>query len=156
MKRPSLFAVTLTSLSATVLAVGAISACAGGAEAVRQATYGPSFQYIDYERLHDGMWRLAKGVQDLDVTLKPETEISDEDRQTRVLAILDDMAGATSTISAPGQASNHKNIELHIDQLTLDIALARTAAEGGEFSAAKALPHTCLACHKGQGGGAQK
>ncbi len=156
MKRPSLLAFTLTSLAATSLSVGVISACAGSAETVRQATYGPSFQYIDEERLHDGMWRLAKGVQDLDVTLKPETEISAEDRQTRVLAILDDMAVATGTISAPGQASNHKNIELHIDQLQLDIAVARTAAEGGDFNAATALPNTCLACHKGHGGGAQK
>jgi hypothetical protein len=149
-------ALSILGATATSLGFFGAGACAGGAEAIRQATYGPSFQYIDDDRLHDGMWRLAKGVQDLDITLQAETEISDEDRQTRVLAILDEMATAAGSVSAPGQATNHKNLELHINKLQLDIELARSAAETGDFGAARTLPNTCLACHKGKGGGAQQ
>jgi hypothetical protein len=83
------------------------------------------------------MWRLAKGVQDLDTTLGGEVELNEVDRQTRILAILDDMAAATSAVSAPGQSTNHKNIELHIDRLQLEIALARRSAETNDYTAAK-------------------
>jgi hypothetical protein len=139
-----------------VLGVCGIAACAAGGEAIRQITYGPSFQYIDESRLHDSMWRLAKGVQDLDTTLTTETELDELERQTRVLAILDDMAAATAAVSAPGQSTNHKNIELHIDRLQLEIALARRSAETNDYVAAKALPQTCLSCHVGTGGGPQR
>lgn len=144
-------ALTLAALSVAVLA-----ACAAGTEAIQKATYGPSFQYIDESRLHDSMWRLAKGVQDLDMTMKAGEELSEVDRQTRVLAILDDMATATTAVSAPGQATNHKNIEMNIDRLQLEIALARRSAETNDYTAAKALPQTCLACHTGTGGGPQR
>jgi hypothetical protein len=133
-----------------------VAACASGSEALRQITYGPSFQYIDESRLHDSMWRLAKGIQDLDTTLATETELNELERQSRVLAILDDMAAATAAVSAPGQSTNHKNIELHIDRLQLEIALARRSAETNEYVAAKALPQTCLSCHVGTGGGPQR
>lgn len=144
-------ALTLAALSVAVLA-----ACAAGTEAIQKATYGPSFQYIDESRLHDSMWRLAKGVQDLDMTMKAGEELSEVDRQTRVLAILDEMATATTAVSAPGQATNHKNIEMNIDRLQLEIALARRSAETNDYTAAKALPQTCLACHTGTGGGPQR
>lgn len=150
---------TASVTAALVLTLGStvvVTACASGAEAVRSVTYGPSFQYIDESRLHDSMWRLAKGVQDLDTTLGGEAELNEVDRQTRVLAILDDMAAATSAVSAPGQSTNHKNIELHIDRLQLEIALARRSAETNDYTAAKALPQTCLACHTGTGGGPQR
>lgn len=143
-------------LAAVVGTVVVVSACASGAEAVRSVTYGPSFQYIDESRLHDSMWRLAKGVQDLDTTLGGEAELNEVDRQTRVLAILDDMAAATSAVSAPGQSTNHKNIEMNIDRLALEIALARRSAETNDYTAAKALPQTCLSCHTGTGGGPQR
>jgi hypothetical protein len=139
-----------------VLGVCGIATCAAGGEAIRQITYGPSFQYIDESRLHDSMWRLAKGVQDLDTTLTTETELDELERQTRVLATLDDMAAATAAVSAPGQSTNHKNIELHIDRLQLEIALARRSAETNDYVAAKALPQTCLSCHVGTGGGPQR
>lgn len=153
LRLPALTA-ALVATVATVVATAV--ACAGGAEAVRSVTYGPSFQYIDESRLHDSMWRLAKGVQDLDMTMKASEELSEVDRQTRVLAILDDMAAATSAVSAPGQATNHKNIEMNIDRLQLEIALARRSAETNDYTAAKALPQTCLACHTGTGGGPQR
>jgi hypothetical protein len=153
MRRTS--SLTLAAVLVATVAAGVVS-CASGAEVVRSATYGPSFQYIDESRLHDSMWRLAKGVQDLDLTMKAGEELSEVDRQTRVLAILDDMATATSAVSAPGQATNHKNIEMNIDRLQLEIALARRSAETNDYAAAKALPHTCLACHTGTGGGPQR
>jgi hypothetical protein len=144
------------TLALAAALVATIVACASGAEAVRSVTYGPSFQYIDESRLHDSMWRLAKGVQDLDTTLKTGEELGEVDRQTRVLAILDDMAAATAAVSAPGQATNHKNIEMNIDRLALEIALARRSAETNDYTAAKTLPQTCLACHTGTGGGPQR
>jgi hypothetical protein len=144
------------SVTALLAAVVVVTACASGAEAVRSVTYGPSFQYIDESRLHDSMWRLAKGVQDLDTPLGGEAELNEVDRQTRVLAILDDMAAATAAVSAPGQSTNHKNIEMNIDRLQLEIALARRSAETNDYTAAKALPQTCLACHTGTGGGPQR
>jgi hypothetical protein len=143
-------------LTAVVGSAVVVSGCASAAEALRSVTYGPSFQYIDESRLHDSMWRLAKGVQDLDTTLGGEVELNEVDRQTRILAILDDMAAATSAVSAPGQSTNHKNIELHIDRLQLEIALARRSAETNDYTAAKALPQTCLSCHTGTGGGPQR
>lgn len=150
----------IASVAALLAAVAGFAVvapgCAAGAEAVRSVTYGPSFQYIDESRLHDSMWRLAKGVQDLDTTLGSEVEIGEVDRQTQVLAILDDMAAATAAVSAPGQATNHKNIEMNIDRLALEIALARRAAESNDYAAAKALPQTCLSCHTGTGGGPQR
>ena len=143
-------------LAAVIGTVVVASACASGAEAVRSVTYGPSFQYIDESRLHDSRWRLAKGGQDLDTTLGGEAERNEGERQTRVLAILDDMAAATAAVSAPGQSTNHKNIEMNIDRLALEIALARRSAETNDYAAAKALPQTCLACHTGTGGGPQR
>jgi len=145
--------VAVAAAVGTLSVVGCVTA-----EQVRQVTYPASFQYIPEERLTQSMWRLAKGVQDLDTTLAASAELEEADRQTRVLAILDDMSAATAAVSAPGQNTNHPNIELNLGRLQMDIALARSAAAltPGDFTAARALPTACLACHVGGPGGAQR
>lgn len=151
----------MTSHRAVVAAVCTLGLTVVGcvtAEQVRQVTYPSSFQYIPEERLTQSMWRLAKGVQDLDTTLTASAELEEADRQTRVLAILDSMTAATAEVSAPGQNTNHPNLDLHLDRLQMDIALARSAAalSPADFTAARALPTACLSCHVGGPGGAQR
>ena len=137
--------------------VGSVTGCVTAAQ-VRSVTYPASFQYIPQERLTDSMWRLARGVQDLDDTFGASTELADADRQTRVLAILDDMSAATAAVSAPGQNTNHPTIELNLDRLQVDIALARSAAAQTpvDFAPARQLPTACLSCHVGGPGGPQR
>jgi len=141
---------------ALALAASLVAACALDKETVRALTYGPSFQFIDDTRLQDSMWRLARGVQDLDDTFQSTAELSEEDRHKRIIEVLDYMGEAASSVSVPGQQTQHKNISMNIDRLVLDIATAKTAAESKDYGPAQQLPMSCLACHQGGGGGSQK
>ncbi len=151
MKRASTFLLVAVSLCCAI-GIG----CAIDKETVRELTYGPSFKFIDDTRLQDSMWRLARGVQDLDDTFAASAELSEEDRHARVLEVLDYMSEAAASAGAPGQQSQHRNLEMNIGRLQNDISIAKTAAEGKDYAPAQQLPLTCLACHQGGGGGAQR
>src|SRR5262249_41978441 len=113
------------------------------------------FHNIDETYLQDGMWRLGHGVQELDDVIKA-TDLDDTARELKVIAVLDDMSNAAKNANSSGSKTRHKNVAMNIDKLIGDIALAKTAAQGHDLAPAKALPATCLACHEGAGGGAQK
>jgi hypothetical protein len=134
---------------------GALAACATDSQALRDFI-APDFRALDDTRLQDAMWRLGGGVQDLDAALQADNGLNDADRQARVLATLDVMAEAAASVNAPGQKQRHQNVAMNIDRLIGDIAAAKTAAEANDLAPARALPQTCLACHNGQGGGAQR
>jgi hypothetical protein len=131
------------------------AACAFNKEQLKEWVGPPDFHSIDETYLKDAMWRLAHGVQDLDDTMKA-ADLDDAAREQQVLAILDDMAGAAAEANAEGTKKRHQNVAMNIDKLINDIALAKTAAQAHDLAPAKALPETCLACHVGGGGGAQK
>jgi hypothetical protein len=133
-----------------------VVACAAGSEQVRSMLYGPSFEVIDDTRLQDSMWRLANGVQDLDTALTNEEGLDEEAKQQRVLEVLDYMADAAAAVTAPGAPkTGHTNVEMNIDKLATDIVAAKAAVQEKDYGAAERLPMACLACHQGQGGGAQ-
>jgi hypothetical protein len=115
----------------------------------------PDFHNIEETYLQDAMWHLAHGVQQLDDTMNA-TNLDDKAREQQVLAVLDDMHHAATEANAEGTKRRHKNVAMNIDKLIGDIEVAKTAAQSHDLAPAKALPATCLACHEGAGGGAQK
>ncbi|MDP2342832.1 MAG: hypothetical protein Q8O67_17885 [Deltaproteobacteria bacterium] len=137
---------------ALALAV-AVTACAANSEQVK-AFFAPDFSTADDTKLQDGMWRLGRGVQDLDETFKIEGPV-DGDRHARIVETLDIMAAAAASVKAPGARQGHTNVAMNIDKLIVEIAAAKTAAEAKDYAPAQALPASCLACHQGAGGGAQ-
>ena len=145
---------SVSSISALLFAVVVVvAACATNSEQVK-AFFAPDFRAADDTMLQDGMWRLGRGVQDLDDTFKAEG-VSDDDRHARVLETLDMMAGAAAAVNQPGRRQGHTNVAMNIDKLITEIAAAKTAAEARDYEPAKALPASCLACHQGGGGGPQ-
>lgn len=138
-----------------VVAAGGLVACANQSENIR-AFVAPDFRRIDDTRLQDAMWRLGNGVQNLNDLFLPEAAVADADREAAVVEVLDGMAEAAKSVNKPGQKAQHQNIAMNIDKLIEDIAIARAAALEHNLAPAQALPLTCLACHQGEAGGAQK
>jgi hypothetical protein len=100
------------------------------------------------------MWRLGKGVQDLDDTFKAEG-LAPDDLHARVMGDLELMSEAAKSVKAPGARAGHQNVAMNIDKLITDIEAAKTAAAAKDYAPAQALPASCLACHQGGGGGPQ-
>jgi hypothetical protein len=127
-------------------------------ETIRQATYGPSFQYIPKERLQETMWGLARAVRELDETLAAPDDDLPGDRQPLVAGVLDEMGELAARISAPGQATNQHMIDMNLDRFQVDLALARTAIDRDppDYAPAKRVATACLHCHQGTGGGPLK
>jgi hypothetical protein len=142
------------ALALTLVATACAASCATTDNASVKAFFAPDFRTVDDTQLQDSMWRLGRGVQDLDDTFKAEG-LSEEDRHARVLESLKMMQDAAVAANEPGQRQGHRNVAMNIDKLVGDIAAAKTAAEANEYAPAQALPATCLACHQGAGGGAQ-
>ena len=140
-----------------LFAAALLVACASFDKAKLRELVGkpPDFHNIDETYLQDAMWRLAHGVQDLDDAMNA-TNLDDAAREQRVLVVLDDMASAAKNANEPGTKKSHTNVAMNIGKLIGDIDTARTAAQAHDLAPAKALPQTCLACHEGGGGGAQK
>lgn len=131
-----------------------ITACAIDRESMKQF-YAPDFRSFDDTQLQDGMWRLGRGVQDLDDTFRAEG-LYDDERHAQIMASLELMAGAAAAVNDPNQKKSHTNVAMNIEALAGDIAAAKTAAEAKNYELAKALPQSCLHCHQGGGGGPQK
>lgn len=141
---------------AALLAALVLVACAFDKNKLRELVGPPpNFHNIDETYLQDSMWRLAHGVQELDDVMKAPG-LDDAAREQRVLVVLDDMTSAAANANAPGTKKSHQNVAMNIDKLISDIAIAKTAAQAHDLAPAKGLPATCLACHEGGGGGAQK
>lgn len=140
-------------LSSALLIVAAVSCVTTGDDAVK-AFFAPDFKTIDDTLLQDSMWRLGRGVQDLDDTLRAEG-LSDDDRHAQILASLDMMAAAAAQANEPGKRQGHTNVSMNISKLVTDIDAAKAAANNKDYALARALPSTCLHCHQGGGGGPQ-
>jgi hypothetical protein len=136
-----------------------VVACASATiDKTKLADFGgppPDFHNVDETYLQDAMWRLGHDTQDLSDAFNA-TGVDDAAREKHVLSLLDDMASAAKQATAPGTRKTHKNVAMNVDKLVLDINTARTAASSHDLAPAKAIPATCLACHEGAGGGAQK
>lgn len=152
--RAFFFAASSVVIAASAF-VGLVGACANSDAAIRDFI-APDFHRIDDTHLQDAMWRLGNGVQNLNDLFAPEAGLNDADREKQVVEVLDGMADAANTVNKPGQKKSHSNIAMNIDKLIGDIAAARAAAVEHNLAPAQALPQTCLACHQGGGGGAQK
>lgn len=131
-----------------------VASCATDGESMK-AFFAPDFRTADDTMLQDGMWRLGRGVQDLDDTFKADG-LAEADRHARVMENLEMMAAAAASVNKPGRRQGHTNVAMNIDKLITDIDAAKTAAAANEYALAQALPASCLACHEGGGGGAQK
>jgi hypothetical protein len=131
-----------------------LAACAVNRESIKEF-FAPDFRNLDDTQLQDGMWRLGRGVQDLDDTFRAEG-LSEEERHAQIMSSLDLMAGAAAAVNDPNQKKSHTNVAMNIEALAKDIDAAKTAAAAKDYELAKALPQTCLHCHQGGGGGPQK
>jgi hypothetical protein len=138
----------LAFLPVAALALGCPS------EAVRSVTYPPSFQYIEGDRLHGTMWKMAAAVQQLDEVLRADG-LPAQDRQTSVTQLLADIDDAASRVSAPGQNTNHPMLDRNLARFQLDLALAKSAVAETppNFAPATRITGACLYCHVGTGGG---
>lgn len=143
--------VVVTILVAAV-AVG-VSCVAPNNAALKQA-FAPDFGTATEAQLQDGMWRLGYATQDLAAALSAEG-VPDDERHTAIMENLNLMADAAASVG-PDKPQKHKNVAMNIGKLVGDIDAARTAAASRDYTLAQALPQSCLACHVGAGGGAQK
>ena len=148
MRRPYL--VDLSVIISLLLA----GACASIDKEALKQFYAPDFRSFDETLLQDAMWRLGRGVQELDDAFKAEG-LSDDERHALILESLDLMAGAAAQANEPGPKKSHENMSMNIGALVHDIAAARTAAEARSYELAQGIPQTCLHCHQGGGGGPQ-
>jgi mono/diheme cytochrome c family protein len=141
------------SLAAVVCVVVVVS-CAANNETLKKA-FAPDFGAATEAQLQDGMWRLGYATQDLDAAIKAEG-VSEDDRHAAIMETLNLMADAAASVGKPGQQQKHTNVAMNLPKLTEDIEAARAAAASRDYTLAKALPQSCLACHVGGGGGPQK
>ena len=144
----------LIAFSFAFALAAAVVSCAANNETLKTAL-APNFGAATEAQLQDGMWRLGYAVQDLDGAFKAEG-VSEDDRHAAILETLDLMAAAAASVGKPGQPQRHTNVAMNLPKLVGDIDAARTAAEAKDYTLAKALPQSCLACHEGVGGGPQK
>jgi hypothetical protein len=149
------FLVALSALALFALVVACASATIDKNKLAEFGGPPPDFHNVDETYLQDAMWRLGHDTQDLDDAFHA-TGVDDAAREHRVISLLDDMASAAKQATAPGTRKSHKNVAMNIDKLVTDINAAKTAAVSHDLAPAQAIPATCLACHEGAGGGAQK
>lgn len=135
--------ITRTALAAVVVVV---VGCTLPLSVPTPTLQAPSFQYIERPRLQTAMWRLADNVTALELLLQPG---GDEISRDAVLQVLDDMQSNASTVSAPGQTTNHPRIDRELPRFLLDLAMAREAVarDPPAYAAAAALPTACARCH---------
>ena len=131
-----------------------VGACVTDSDLARRVI-APDYARVDDTRLQDAMWRLGSSVQSLNEATSA-AGVSDAERQQTVLGVLDVMAAAAASVNKPGQKQRHENLAMNVDKLIADIAAAKSAAQAGDLGPAQTLPMTCLACHQGEAGGAQK
>jgi hypothetical protein len=157
--RQALFAVVVpphfAGFAVVACLVCVVSACAANSESVK-AFFAPDFHTADDTQLQDGMWRLGRGVQDLDDTFTAAGENVSAEHHARILETLDIMSAAAASVKAPGARQGHTNVAMNIDKLVVDIDNAKAAVAVKDYTLARALPVSCLACHEGVGGGPQK
>lgn len=115
------------------------------------------YQFIGHHRIEDAMGRLADDVTALDLLLGHDevsaeggTLTADADRAARAVTLIDDMRDAASSVSAPGQTTNHPRLDQEMPRFLLDLAAAREAAAASppQLAPARALSSTCLRCHR--------
>lgn len=151
--RSTALAALALALALPITIVAFVSCAANNAQL--KAALAPDFGTATEAQLQDGMWRLGFAVQDLDTAFKAEG-VSDDERHAAIMETLNLMADAAGSVGKPGQPQKHTNVAMNLPKLTTDIEAARAAAASRDYTLAKALPQSCLACHEGGGGGPQK
>lgn len=128
-----------------VVVVAAVAACTLPLPVPAPTLQAPSFQYIERPRLKTAMWRLADGVTALERLLRTDGEVPRDD----VLQVLDEMQSAASTVSAPGQQTNHPRIDQELPRFLLELAQARAsvARDPPVYAAALDVSQACVRCH---------
>ncbi|MDP2341875.1 MAG: hypothetical protein Q8O67_13030 [Deltaproteobacteria bacterium] len=137
--------ITRIALIAVAVVVVVVDGCTLPLAVPTPTLQAPSFQYIERPRLQSAMWRLADNITALELLLQPGGEIS----RDAVLQVLDDMQSTASTVSAPGQTTNHPRLDRELPRFLLDLAIAREAVarDPPAYAAAAALPTACARCH---------
>ena len=144
----------ISSLTVALALALVVVSCAANNETLKKA-FAPDFGTATEAQLQDGMWRLGFATQDLDAAVKAEG-VSDDERHAAIMETLNLMADAAGSVGKPGQPQKHTNVAMNLPKLVGDIEAARAAAASRDYTLAKALPQSCLACHQGGGGGPQK
>jgi hypothetical protein len=147
--------IALAFAAPVVVAAALGAACATDGQAALKSFIAPDFSRIDDTRLQDAMWRLGNGVQQLNDVFV-DASLDDAGREARAVEVLTLMEEAAASVNKEPQKQRHQNVAMNIDKLMGDISAAKAAAQNHDLVPAQALPATCLACHQGGGGGAQK
>ena len=139
-------------LSVACLTLTVAAACTLPLAIPTPTLQAPGFQYIEHKRIESAMWRLADDVTNLDLLLDhPDDKDAPVDVE-RIVGLIDDMSAAASTLSSPGQATNHPRLDRELPRFLLDLAAAREAAAATptRLEPARSLSSACLRCHRSQ------
>lgn len=133
--------------AAVVCVVVAASGCSLPLPPPSPLQPAPPFHYLPRDTLQSAMWTLADNVTTLDHLLDDGAA-----PQADVVAALDGMQHAVSTLGAPGTATNHPLLDRELPRFALDIAAARrdAAATPPSYLLARSLSSACLRCHGGR------
>jgi hypothetical protein len=125
-----------------------LAGCTGSAARVREYTYPPRFEYIEPERLHSAMWRLAFEVKELDRTLR-DPQADSAAQQRLVSTILQRMDDAARGIATPGRITQHPLLNRNLSTFRDQVVRAQADVERmpPSYFNATALVGSCAACH---------
>ena len=138
---------TRTAFAALALALLA-AACSEWQGPLREATYGPSFEYISPEQLKSTMWQMARDTRDLEKLLSQQGEVSAADRE-RALALLDAIYDESERLGTEGARTNHPLLDQDRDRFRADVATARrgVASNPPSYEIARSVSASCVHCH---------
>lgn len=131
-----------------LLAVGAAS-CGPAAEQVRKVTYPANFDYLTRGEVRTEMEKLAVAVVKLDHYLRGAEGGNGIDR-ANVVAMLDQIDQAASSLDTGGSAHNHPVIAAGMPAFRRDIQAARklAAQDPPNYYLAGAVAGACGYCHR--------
>lgn len=134
-------------LRLAVIAVLAMSVAFGCAQ-IRKVTYPRDYVYLERKEIRSKMALLGLYVRHLDEALV-DTAVSSDERQQRVVDLLDKMAALTAEFGS-GVTTNHLVIDDHVDEFKSDVnsAIYDARANPPNYVAASRLIGSCLGCHK--------
>lgn len=138
-----------SAFAALALSLAAIAAaCSEWRGTLREATYGPSFEYISPEQLKSTMWQMARDTRDLETLLAQPDPVSDADRK-RALALLDAIYDESERLGREGIRTNHPLLDQDRDRFRADVATARRGvqSEPPSYEVARTVSAACVHCH---------
>ena len=124
-----------------------LGACAGSpGDAVRSATYGPSFSYLSRAQIKTEMHRFASSIVELDRALAKEKPID----RLEVVRLLEEIDSAASRLENTGETTGHPEIDRELSRFRRDVGAARTAVdrETPSYFLATGIVSSCVYCHR--------